>query len=205
MDFPLTTLQYGTKSLQPLPEKVATIEALEPSQNIKELLHFLGLIRFYRKLILFFTDVTACFNTMLRNGVVFKWTEQCNNPFNLLKSDLVKMPRLQYPNPKEAFKLFTDASKHSYSSTLHQEEVSKEVNVVPNLVPIAYFSGSFSKTQQLWNTTQKECYAVYMLIQNVSFYLAGTKCTLYSDHKSLAPFFTTGMSSPVLDHWALKL
>ena len=76
------------------------------------------------------------------------------------------MPRLQYPNPNKLFKLFTDASKLSYSSILHQEEVPKEVNVVSNLVPIAYFSGSFSKMQQLWNTTQKECYAVYRSIQS---------------------------------------
>ena len=30
-----------------------------------------------------------------------------------------------------------------------------------SLIPIAYFSGSFSRTQQLWNTTQNECYVVY--------------------------------------------
>ena len=77
--------------------------------------------------------------------------------------------------------------------------------MVLNLVPIAYFSGSFSKMQQLWNTTQKECYAVYRSIQKFSFYLAGTKCTLYCGHKLLAPFFSTGMSSPVLDQWALGL
>ena len=59
--------------------------------------------------------------------------------------------------------------------------------------------------QQLWNTTQKECYAVYRMTQKFSFYLAGTKCTLYCDHKPLAPFFTTAISSPVLDHWALEL
>ena len=74
------------------------------------------------------------------------------------------MPRLQYPNPNKPFKLFTDASKHSYSGILHQEEVCDWPNVEPNPVPIAYFSGSFSKTQQLWNTTQKECYAVYQSI-----------------------------------------
>ena len=28
---------------------------------------------------------------------------------------------------------------------------------------------------------------------------------LYCDHKPLTPFFTTGMSSPVLDRWALEL
>ena len=28
---------------------------------------------------------------------------------------------------------------------------------------------------------------------------------LYCDHEPLAPFFTTGMSSPILDRWALEL
>ena len=42
-------------------------------------------------------------------------------------------------------------------------------------------------------------------IQIFVFYLAGTKCAVYYDHKPLTPFFTTGMSSPVLDRWALEL
>ena len=116
----------GTDDVQPLPEKVATIEALEPHRNIDELWHFLGLVGFYRKFIPFFADVTACLNTMLRNGAMFKWTKQCNNAFNLLKSDLVKMARLQFPNPNKMLKLFPDVSKHSYSSILHQEEVSDQ-------------------------------------------------------------------------------
>ena len=116
-----------------------------------------------------------------------------------------KMPRLQYPNPNKSFMLSTDASKHSYSGILHQEEIPDQQGVEVNLIPIAYFSGSFSKTQQLWNITQEECYAAFQSIQKLAFYLAGTKCMLYCNHKPLAPFFTTGMSSPVLDRWALKL
>ena len=142
---------------------------------------------------------------MLGKGVVFKWTEQCNNAFNLLKSDFVKMPQSQYHNPNKTFKLFTDASKHSFSVILHQKEIPKEVNVVCNLVPISHFSGLFNKTQQMCNLTQKECYRVYRWIQKCLLYLAGTKCTLYCKHKPLAPFFTTGMSSLALDCWALDL
>ena len=44
-----------------------------------------------------------------------------------------------------------------------------------------------------------------MSIQKFAFYLAGTKCTLLCDHKPLAPFFMTGMSSPVIDRWVLEL
>ena len=144
---------------------------------------------------------------MLRKGVTFQWMEQCNNAFKLLKPELVKMPTLQYPYPNKLLKLFTDASKHSYSGILHQEETSKMPNTEANLIPIAYFSvvGSFGRTQQLWNTMQKECYAVSQSIQKFAFCLIDANCTLYCDHKPLAPFFTTGMSSPVLDRWVLEL
>ena len=111
----------GIYGVQPLPEKVTAIEALEPPKDINELCQVLGLIGFYRKFVPFFVDITACLNTMQRNGAVFKWTEQCGNAFKLLESELVKMPTLQYPNPNKPFMLFTDASRHSYSSILHQE------------------------------------------------------------------------------------
>ena len=146
--------------MQPLPEKVAAIEALEPPKDINKLRQFLGLVGFYRMLIPFFVDVTACLNTMLWKGEVFTWTGQCTNAFQLLKSELVNIPMLQYPNPKRPFKLFTNTSKQSYLGILHQEETSSKPGAVANLIPIAYFSGSFGRTQQLWNTTQKECYAV---------------------------------------------
>ena len=134
----------GADGVQPLPEKVTAIEALDPPQNIKELWHFLGLIGFYRKFIPFFADIIAFPNDMLRKGVVFKWTEWCNKAFNLLKSELVKLLRLQYPNLNKIFKLFTDVSKQSYSGVLHQEEVPNKVNTAPKLVSITYFLSSFS-------------------------------------------------------------
>ena len=100
--------------MQPLPKKVTAIEALEPRKDIDELRQFFGLVGFYRKFIPFFVDVTACLNTMLRKGAVFKWTDQCGNAFRLLKLELVKMPRLKNPNPNKPFMLFTDASKQLF-------------------------------------------------------------------------------------------
>ena len=51
-----------------------------------------------------------------------------------------------------------------------------------NLIPIAYLSGTLSRMQQLWYTTQKECYVVYWSIQKLAFYLTGASCTLYCNH-----------------------
>ena len=63
---------------------------LEPPKDIDKLRQFLRLVDFHRKFIPFFADVMACLNTMLRKGVTFKWTEQCNNVLKVLKSKLVK-------------------------------------------------------------------------------------------------------------------
>ena len=114
-------------------------------------------------------DAINCLTKLLRKGTEFQWSEQCSNAFNTLKEELCKMPSLQYPDPNKPFKLFTDASNHSYSGILHQAQ-DKESD---QLILIAYFSGNFNHTQQLWNVTQKECYAVYKSINKFSFYLMG--------------------------------
>ena len=89
---------------------------------------------------------------MLRKGATFEWTEQCENAFKLLKAELTKIPALQHPNPNKPFKLFTGTFKHSYSGILHQEKEGQADTDEPELIPIAYFSDTFNKTQQLWNT-----------------------------------------------------
>ena len=94
------------------------------------------------------------------------------------------MPMLQYPNPNKPFKMFTNASKHSYSGILHQEVMSDQPGVEANLIPTAYFSASFGRNQQLWNTSQKECYVVYWFIQKFAFFLADTQkvCCIVTTH-----------------------
>ena len=109
------------------------------------------------------------------------------------------MPALQYPNPNKPFKLFTVVSKNSYSRILHQEKEGQADTNEPELIPMAYFSCTFDKTQQLWNTSGKECYAIYRSVQKFAVYVMGTDCTLNCNYKPLTPFFTTEMSSPVSD------
>ena len=46
---------------------------------------------------------------------------------------------------------------------------------------------------------------MYKSVNKFSFYLTGAECTLYCDHKPLAPFLTTAMKRKIMDRWALKL
>ena len=142
--------------VQPLLDKLDEIKKLLVPTNVDELCQFLDITGFYRKFVPFYADITNCLTKLLRKGTESQCSKQCNNAFNILKKELCKMPSLQYPDPNKPFK-FTDASNYSYSCILHQTQ-DKEPD---QLIPIAYFSGSFNQTQQLWNVTQKECYTVY--------------------------------------------
>ena len=55
----------------------------------------------------------------------------CDSAFMTLKDELCKMPMLQYPNPNKPCKLFTDASKYSYSGILHHEKEAKPDTLIP--------------------------------------------------------------------------
>ena len=72
---------------------------------------------------------------------------------------LCKKPILQYPNIHKPYTLFTDGSNYAYSSVLTQA-----ADVHDDLRPIAYTSGSFSKTQQRWSAKEKEAYAVHQSV-----------------------------------------
>ena len=187
--------------VQPLLDKLEAIKKLLAPTNMTELCQFLGITSFYRKCVPFYADITNCLTILLRKGAEFQWSKKCNNAFNILKGELCKMPSLQYPDPNKLFKLFTDTSNYSYSGILHQTQDEEP----DQLIPIIYFSGSFNQRQQIWNVTQKECYAVYRSINKISFYLTVAGCILYCDHKPLAPFLMTEVKSKTMDRWALKL
>ena len=52
---------------------------------------------------------------------------------------------------------------------------------------------------------EKEDYAIYKLAKRFTFYITGTKTTIFSDHKPLKNFFEGGMNIAKLDRWSLEL
>ena len=92
------------------------------------------------------------------------------------KQNSLKCQPYNIQTPTKPFKLFTDASKNNYSRILYEEEQEQADTDEPGLIPIVYFSGTFNKTQQLWNTIQKECYAFYRSAQKLGVYLRVSDC-----------------------------
>ena len=134
---------------------------------------------------------------MTKNGATFNWTKECNAAFKLLKEKLMEDTVLISPEVDKDYVIHCDASKYSYSGILQQTRPRTE-----ELVPVAYFSGNFDKTQVKWNITEKEAYAIYKSVKKFPFYITGAKTTVFRPMKN---FFEGGMNITKLDRWSLEL
>ena len=180
--------------------KVEAINKITTPTSIEEVRHFNVMCSYYRKFIPHFSDITKCFNDMMRKGAVFKWTNECDNAFKLLKEKLMEEPVLINPQVNKDYVVHCYASKFSYSGILQQTRPGTD-----ELAPIAYFSGNFDKTLVKWNITEKEAYTIDKSIKRFAFYITGVKTTVFSDRKPLKNFFEGGMNVAKLDRWSLEL
>ena len=194
------------EGITPVPEKLASIDAMPPPRTPKEVKQFLGLVGYYQKFIPRFSDIARPLNVLTRKGHKFMWDTVCEQSFQLLKQMITQEPILVYPNPSKSYMLFTDASKYAWSCVLTQEYVyeidGKEKKV---LHPITYMSGLFKGSQLNWACLTKEAYAIYMSIKKLAYYLEDADITLQSDHLPLKKFLAKNTLNSKVNNWAVEI
>ena len=134
---------------------------------------------------------------------MFEWTEQCSKAFNHLRELLMEYPILRYPNPKQGYILYTDASGIGWSGVLTQEHLDK--NGKSKNHPICYVSGQFRGSQLNWAALTKEAYAIYMSVRRLSFYVTDAEVTIRSDHLPLKKFLNKQTMNSKVNNWAVEL
>lgn len=159
-------------------KKNETLTYPEP-KNLKELRRFLGLAGWFRAFIKNYADLTTKMTSSLRKtSYGWRWNEELQNEFDILKSELSKMQGLVLPNYKEEFVLKTDASNVGLGAVLMQKNNG-------NLVPIQWASKKLTPTESRYGISEKEMLAVYWGIKKFEYELRGRKFHLITDHKVL--------------------
>ena len=111
------------RGFEQLPEKLESIRKMPAPRTAKELKQFFGLIGYYRKFVPRFADISRPLTKLTHHNVVFEWTDQCSKAFNHLHELLMEYPILRYPDPKQGYILYTDASGIGWSGVLTQEHL----------------------------------------------------------------------------------
>jgi len=131
-------------------------------KNADDVRRFLGFIGFYRRFIRQFAAISTPLTELLKKNASFKWSENEQKAFELLKEHLLKKPVLQYPNFSQPFVIVTDASNHALGAALMQKHDKM-------LLPISFASKVLSKTERNYSTTKKEALAVIFALKKFRY------------------------------------
>jgi hypothetical protein len=116
---------------------------------------------------------------LLKKEVKFSWNEKCEEAFHALRANLTTAPVLAQPDTSRPFDVYCDASGTGLGCVLMQD----------NRV-IAYASRALRTHEQNYPTHDLELAAVIHALKLWRHHLMGTKCNIYTDHKSLKYIFT---------------
>ncbi|KAL8583208.1 hypothetical protein ACOMHN_053721 [Nucella lapillus] len=192
--------QIGHGKMWPEEDKVEKLKKAEKPKSKKQVRAFLGLVGYYRKLVLNFAEIARPLTDLTKKGKFDKveWTEECEKSFVELKEKLTSKPIVVLPDKEKQYVLRTDASDSGLGAVLLQETEG-------DLQPVAYASKKLSAAEKNYSTIKKECLGIVWVIKKFEAYLYGTIFVLETDHRPLQYLRKNKTDNGRLVCWALQL
>ncbi|GJT81537.1 putative reverse transcriptase domain-containing protein [Tanacetum coccineum] len=156
------------------PAKIESIKDWATPKIPTEIRQFLGLAGYYRRFIEGFSKIAKSITKLSQKGIKFDWGEKEENAFRLIKQKLCSAPILALPEGSEDFVVYCDASHKGLGAVLMQREKV-----------IAYASRQLKVHEKNYTTHDLELGSVVFALKIWRHYLYGTRCTVFTDHKSL--------------------
>nr|GEW21471.1 putative reverse transcriptase domain-containing protein [Tanacetum cinerariifolium] len=156
------------------PAKVEAIRNWSAPTTPTKVRQFLGLDGYYQRSIKGFSLISKPLSKLTQKNKKYEWGMEEEEAFQTLKQKLCSAPILALPEGTENFIVYCDASLKGYGAVLMQREKV-----------IAYASRQLKKHEENYTTHDLELGTVVFVLRLWRHYLYGTKCTVYTDHKSL--------------------
>ncbi|KAJ9547141.1 hypothetical protein OSB04_019684 [Centaurea solstitialis] len=156
------------------PAKIEAIKKWEAPKTPTEIRQFLGLAGYYRRFIANFSKIAQPLTTLTQKDKKFIWGEKQEEAFQLLKHKLCNAPILALPEGTDNFVVYCDVSHQGLGCVLMQNEKV-----------IAYASRQLKVHEKNYTTHDLELGAVVFALKIWRHCLYGTRCTIFTDHKSL--------------------
>ncbi|GJT16573.1 putative reverse transcriptase domain-containing protein [Tanacetum coccineum] len=156
------------------PAKIESIKDWESPKTPMEIRQFLGLAGYYRRFIEGFSKISKSMTKLTQKGVKFDSGDKQEAAFQLLKQMLCSAPILALPEGSKDFVVYCNASHNGLCVVLMQREKL-----------ISYASRQLKIHEKNYATHDLELGSVVFSLKLWRHYLYGTKCMVFTDHKSL--------------------
>ncbi|GJR41116.1 putative reverse transcriptase domain-containing protein [Tanacetum coccineum] len=180
-DIPKTAFRtrYGHYEFQVMPFGLtnAPADKKEHEEHLKAILELLKKEKLYAKFSkceFWIPKIAKSMTKLTQKGIKFDWGEKEENAFQLIKQKLCSAPIMALPKGSNDFVVYHDASYKGLGIVLIEREKV-----------IAYASRQLKIHEKNYTTHDLELGSVVFALKIWRHYLYGTKCTVFTDHKSL--------------------
>ncbi|GKA22693.1 putative reverse transcriptase domain-containing protein [Tanacetum coccineum] len=178
-DYWIRTVQFlghliNSQGLHVDPAKIEAVKNWTSPTTPTKIRQFLGLTGYYRRFIKDFLKIAKSLTELTQKNKKYIWGEDQESAFQLLKQKLCEALILALPEGNDDFAIYCDASHQGLGAVLMQREKV-----------IAYASRQLKPNKENYTTRDLELGAVVFALKIWIHYLYGTKCTVFTDHKSL--------------------
>ena len=194
-------LEGGMVQMDPV--KVKGVADWPPPENVTDICSFLGFTGFYHYFIPNYSLIAQPMIQLMQKNVPFNWDQACTHAFEHLKSLMCTKPILRQPDYTKAFFLAMDASAYSVGAVLSQEGELNPRTKKPMLCPIAYYSNTFTPTEQNYDIYKQEFLRVLKALKHFQPHIAAMEIpvTILTDHANLTHWKATRKVNRCIARW----
>jgi len=163
---------------------------------------FVGLANYFHDFVAHHSHIMKPLHDMLENyskkarTKLLIWTPEGNQAWDLILIEIGKNHTMYFPDDSGPIFLMTDASDYGIGAYCFQKVDNKEQ-------PVAFVSKSLSKSQLNWAIIQKEAYAIFYSLQQLSSILRDRPFTVLTDHRNL--LYIQNHSNPMIYRWWVSI
>ena len=197
----------GRDGIKPEEEKVRAIRDMPAPTTVREVRSLMGMAGYYRRFVPNFSKIAEPMVALTKKYARFSWSEECQKAFEFLKESLTVVPLLAYPDTREPYVLYTDASDTCIGACLTQEQEPEGAEPGQGKVetPIYFLSHKLSDSQKKWSVIEKEAFAIHYALQKLDHYLHNAQFVIRTDHQPLKYLLNSPMQNKKVQMWAMGM
>ncbi|KAI0995327.1 hypothetical protein K3495_g12855 [Podosphaera aphanis] len=183
--------------IQADPDKIRAITEWASPTTTTGVRSFVGFANYYRMFIPHFSEVAAPLTALTTKGVPFRWGDEQQKAFELLKSLFISAPILTQWNHEKATFLEADCSGYALGGALTQSDENGQRKVV------AFYSQRLAPAERNYPIHDKEMLAIIRCLEQWDAELRScSKFTILTDHRNLQYFMTRQKLSERQARWS---
>lgn len=157
-------------------------------------MRFLGFCAFYHRLLKDLSSTARPLYKLFRKGEEFKWLSEANEAFKSLKSQIINLPILAYPDPALPYDRQCNASNYGLGTVLVQADRL-----------VAFASRTLIAAEQNYHITEKECLAIIWSLDYFYPHVYGADFNIHTDHAALKSVLPTKLPNGRIAWWIIAL